>query len=200
MRLSPAVLSLSSAVALLASAPSLSASDSLSAAHFVRFESSDGQSIDAIRLSSEGASDSGSLAWIDHEGTLHAGQGDKLGAVVAGGGSASPVRPAPIRAQLVVLWEKDEATRAIWDSATPVQFTVEAKGRSLRLDFILVMPGSGLVTRPQLAVSWRRTEGRRTTAGVETGPLAFGSETRLTLLAGSLWVKLALPADEVASH
>ncbi len=200
MRFSSTVLFLPFAVALIASAPRLSASDSLSESHFVRFEPSDGPPIDAIRLTPEGASGSGSLAWIDHEGTLHAAQGDTLGAVVGGGGSASPVRPAPVRAQLAVSWEKDEATRAIWDSATPVQFSVAAKGRSLRLDFILVMPGSGAVTRPQLAVSWRLSEGRRNTAGVETVPLAYGSETSLTLLAGSLSVKLALPAAEVASH
>jgi hypothetical protein len=98
------------------------------------------------------------------------------------------------------LWGRDEATRAIWDSATPVRFAVEERGRSLRLDFILVMPGTGLVTRPQLAVSWRLSEGRRTTAGVETVPLSFGSETSLTLLADSVSVKLTLPAEEVASH
>lgn len=200
MRSSPAVLVLAFAMALLASAQRLSASDSLSESHFVRFEPSDGQPIDAIRLSPEDASDSGSLAWIDHEGTLHAAQGDALGAVVDGGGSASAVRPAPVRARLAVSWGKDEATRAIWDSATPVQFSVEERGRSLRLDFILVMPGTGLVTRPQLALSWRLNEGRRTTAGVKTVPLVFGSETSLTLLAGSLSVKLALPADEVASR
>lgn len=200
MRFSPAVLSFALAVALPASSQNLSASDSLSISHFVRFESSDGRPIDAIRLSPAAASDSGSLAWIDDEGTLHAAQADTLDAVVAGGGSASPVRPAPVRAQLVVSWGKDEATRAIWDSATPVQFSVEAKGRSLRLDFLLVMPGTGIVTRPQLAVSWRLSEGRRTTAGVETVPLAFGSETRLTLIEGSLSVRLTLPADEVASN
>lgn len=200
MRLVLSFLSLSLAVALPAPALDLAAPVSLSESAFVRFESSDGQPIDAIRLAPEGASDSGSLAWIDHEGMLHAAQGDHLGAVVGGEGAISPVRPAPVRARLTVSWGKDEATRAIWDSATPIQFSVEGKGRTLRLDFILVMPGAGLVTRPQLAVSWRLSEGRRTTAGVETVPLAFGSENRLSLVAGNLSVRLDLPADEVASH
>jgi hypothetical protein len=200
MRLIPSILSLSLAVTLPAPALDLADPAPLSASAFVRFESSDGRPIDAIRLSPEGASDSGSLAWIDHEGTLHAARADQLGAALGGGGSVSPVKPAPVRAHLAVSWGKDEATRSIWDSATPVQFSVEARGRSLRLDFILVMPGTGLVTRPQLAVSWRLSEGRRTKAGVETAALASGSETRLTLIEGSLSVRLALPADEVASH
>ena len=200
MRPFPAFLSLCLAVALPASALDLSDSAPLSAARFVRFESSDGRPIDAIRLSLPGASDPGIVAWIDHVGTLHAGQADQLDGVVAAGGSASPCEPAPVRAGLVVRWGSDEANRAIWDSATPIRFSVEDKGRSVVLDLILVMPGTGPVTRPQLAVSWRLNEGRRSTTGVEAVPLAFGSDTRLTLIASSLSVRLSLPLDDVAGQ
>jgi hypothetical protein len=198
MRLFPAFLALSLAVGLPAPALSLSDSASLSESHFVRFDSGDGQPIDAIRLSLPDAASSGIVAWIDREGTLFAGQADQLHAVGGSGGSASPCEPAPVRARLVVRWGKDEANRAIWESAAPIRFTVEERGRSLVLDCILVMPGRGPVTRPQIAVSWRLNEGRRSTSGVETAPLTVGAETTLTLVASSLSVRMSLPSDELA--
>ena len=111
MRFAPDIPSLPFTVALLASALNVSASDSLSASRFVRLESGDGLPIDASRLSPKGAADSGSLAWIDREGTLPAARGDQLGDVVAGGGSTSLVRPAPVRAQLAVPRDDDDARR-----------------------------------------------------------------------------------------
>jgi hypothetical protein len=199
MRLFPAVLSLSLVVGFPAMALDLPGSTSLSTSHFVHFESGDGKPIDAIRLSIPGASDPGIVAWIDRDGTLHAGPADQLGAAIAAGGSASPCEPAPLRARLAVRWGSDEATKAIWDSATPIRFSVEEKGQSLVLDCILVMPGTGPVTRPQLAVSWRLKDGRRSAAGVETVPLTIGSDTSLTLIANSVSVRLSLPSDEVAA-
>jgi len=198
MRLVPALLSLALAVGLPGPAASLPDSASLSESRFVRFDSGDGRPIDAIRLSAPDTASPGVVAWIDREGTLHAGQADQLHAVVGSGGSASPCEPAPVRAGLVVRWGKDEANRAIWDSATPIRFTVEERGRSLVLDCILVMPGRGTVTRPQVAVSWRLNEGRRSTAGIETASLAAGAETTLTLVASSLSVRMSLASDEVA--
>jgi hypothetical protein len=201
MRPLPAFLALSLAVGLAAPAQSLSGSSSLSESRFVRFESGDGQPIDAIRLSIPDAESPGIVAWIDHEGTLHASPADdQLEAVIAAGGSASPCEPAPVRGRLVVRWGRDEANRAIWDSATPLRFTIEAKGRSIALDCILVMPGTGPVTRPQLAVSWRLTEGRRSTTGVEATPLATAADTSVTLVASSLSVRISLLADEVAAR